>query len=186
MKKSIIAAGAASVALAAMPIVGVFASSSTTVSDTITATVSNGCTITRAGTGSTVDRSVAISVATGASQTGDSDAINISCNVGSWTVAAAGTGAGTTSLQTSDGTKSIATGHTFSGGTSEWGMMVTATGGTVATNYNDYYDVPSSTTVVTGSATSGTVTPSYKVYASGTQDTGVYTGEVTYTIAVTD
>ncbi|MBR2543760.1 hypothetical protein IKF04_00465 [Candidatus Saccharibacteria bacterium] len=46
MKKSIIATGAASLALAAMPVVGVFAAANGTVTDTLTVNIPPSCTIT--------------------------------------------------------------------------------------------------------------------------------------------
>ncbi len=51
MKKSIIAAGAASVALAAMPIVSTFAATAPTITDNITLTLQNTCNITRTAVG---------------------------------------------------------------------------------------------------------------------------------------
>ncbi len=53
MKKSLIAAGAASVALAAMPVLGVFADDDTSVTDTIQVTVSPSCTFSQGGTDDT-------------------------------------------------------------------------------------------------------------------------------------
>ena len=54
MKKSIIAAGAASVALAAMPIVGAFAATYETITDKVTLSVSESCTMTEGAVVETV------------------------------------------------------------------------------------------------------------------------------------
>ena len=78
MKKSIIAAGASAAALAAMPIVGVFAASGNSFTDHLTVNVNAGCTIENADTiddgdsettepakGTYTDRSFSATIATG-------------------------------------------------------------------------------------------------------------------------
>jgi len=181
MKKSIIAAGAASVALAAMPIVGAFAAGGTVI-DNINVTVGDGCTVTNA----TTTRTVTISATAGAAAvTEDGDDINLVCNTTNWTGTAQGTGAnGATDLY-KDATNKIETGATFSGNTSAWGFKLTATGGTVDPSYADYAAVPSTAaSAITGTAKSATITPSYKVFAAADQEAGAYTGQVTYVFAV--
>ncbi|MBR3323915.1 hypothetical protein IKG24_00020 [Candidatus Saccharibacteria bacterium] len=184
MKKSLIAAGAASVALAAMPIVGAFAADFGSVSDTVNVTISDGCTVTNSTTNRTV--SVPSMTAGSAAQTADGAAISIVCNATGWTVSAAGATEGTNKNSLYSGTYEIPTGNTFSGSNSAWGLKVTASGATVATGYNDYTNVPGAAgaTVATGSATSGSVTPSYKVFAAANQEAGAYSGKVVYTISL--
>ena len=92
MKKSIIAAGATSVALAAMPIVGAFATTFGTVDDTVNVTVSNGCTVSSVSVSRTV--SVPSMNAGAAAQTADGQAISLTCNSTGWTITAAGSGTG--------------------------------------------------------------------------------------------
>ena len=187
MKKSIIAAGAASVALAAMPIVGAFAQSTATVIDSITATVQNGCNIT-SGSGT---RSVSKDLAAGTSVVVDGTAFTLVCNDSSWTVSAKGTGTGsatelykagaTTQFVAGDGTAT----STGLDGASNWGYKVTATGGTAPSNAYaaiTEVDVP----VVNGTENTGTITPSYKIYAAPSQEAGAYSGQVTYTVAIDD
>ncbi len=79
MKKSIIAAGAASIALAAMPIMGVFAEDDTSSTDTIQVTVSPSCTFSQGGGDATYS-------ATGTNASGVVNPANNSSNVHTFTV----------------------------------------------------------------------------------------------------
>ena len=79
MKKSLIAAGAASVALAAMPVLGVFAIETDTVTDTINVTVSPSCTFSQGGDDATYS-------VTGTNASGVVNPVNNSTNVHTFTV----------------------------------------------------------------------------------------------------
>ena len=189
MKKSLIAAGAASVALAAMPIVGAFAASNADVTDTINLTVGSGCTIT---SGASNRNAVAISTTPGgAAQTADGDAIVLNCNTASWTMTAIGGTSATPNTTLTGAGAAIATGTATSGSTSNWAFKIkdldttSASNADIETGYNKYVAVPgTATTVVTGKATGAvSIQPSYQVYTAGGQATGAYSGTVTYTIA---
>ena len=183
MKKTVIAAGAASVALAAMPIVGAFALGGTVI-DNINVTVGDGCTVTNENT----ERTVTLSATAGAAAvTADGDVINLVCNTTDWIGTAQGTGLnGATDLY-KDASNKIATGATYSGDTSAWGFKLTSEGGAVASAYTDYAPVPASAAqAITGVAKSATITPSYTVFAAADQEAGAYTGQVTYVFAVNE
>lgn len=210
MKKSIIATGAASLALAAMPIVGVFADTYTSsVTDTLTVNIPESCTIENQYT-TFSDQSVPSSentytVTMKNGQTRDNiggsaadggthdNTFDVSCNVQSdgdatWKLTAVGKG-GVTNLVGS-GTaagENIATGT--SGGTSYWAFKVAGegvNGGDVtrATDYatDTFYAVPgTAVTIMTGDG-EATLTTTYKVFVDTTQAPGTYTGGVTYTL----
>ena len=92
MKKSLIAAGAASVALAAMPVLGVFATETDTVTDTIEVTVSPSCTFTTSSDASDQDETYSFTGVNNANATaagGATHAFNVFCNdLGGYTVSA--------------------------------------------------------------------------------------------------
>ena len=104
MKKSIIAAGAASVALAAMPIVGVFAADGTlTQTDTVVVTVSSACSLATSGDSVTPDASTyTATIANGGYNTAIAGStFTITCNdTGGWKLNAIGAG-----TANGDGTK---------------------------------------------------------------------------------
>lgn len=197
MKKSIIAASAASVALAAMPVVGAFAANTAT--DTVQITVQAACAIaaTNANPGTYTD-----DITPGAAATSISGStFEITCNdTGGWYLKAAGNGSSTTKtnmhLSGAEGeTDDIQTGTTLSGGNSAWGFKFTSTGGTVANGYDGangtWAAIPLSsanqTVVSHANAVSlgdskDTVSVTYGVYAKESQKTGTYTGVVLYTL----
>lgn len=210
MKKSIIATGAASLALAAMPVVGVFAAD-TSVTDTLKVTINKACTLRNNNTtvdGSTGapttnnEYSVTMSngqlrsdIGTGASGvTGTSDnTIDVACNTNAgetgsnWTLTAAGKNDSTD--LSAGGSLKIATGtNTEASGDSSWAFKVAgeaASGATlspVEAYNNKFAAVPDSATIATGSG-SATFTMTYQVYVNPTQATGSYTGGVVYTLA---
>ena len=189
MKKSIIAAGAASVALAAMPIVGAFAAVPS-VTDNITATVGAGCTITNEQATNTVTiPSVALNAV---SNYVSSNGISVTCNAQNWTISAVGDGAENhkTDLYNSAANASIPTGTTLDGTASNWafklGITTTeAEAATITSGYGSDATIPDTATVVaTGTkASSATLTPSYKVSVGSSQAGGDYTGAVKYTVS---
>lgn len=195
MKKSIIAAGAASVALAAMPIVGVFADSTGYVVDNITATITDGCTISRASvpTGGEVAnfaRGVAFSVVAGTSVTDQaSPTVTLTCSASGWNVTAKGTGANGATLLYKDTTDSIQAGTETSGDTSKWAYKVDGVidpADTATAIVGNYAAITASDvaviTAAQATANTATFTPSYQVFAQADQAAGAYVGQVTYTV----
>ena len=194
MKKSIIAAGATSVALAAMPVVGVFAVTSTPVKDTISAKVDPGCTIVRSGVDSSTDYLVttaALSViAGGAADTDSTTKVEITCSDAGWSVRIAPTTSGVVNL--TSGTNNIApgTGDVSENGASYWAYSVQTKIGSAAAVDGPYTalstsggDIITASATTTANASTGEFTPTYKVYANASQPSGTYTGGVTYTVA---
>lgn len=188
MKKSIIATGVASLALAAMPIVGAFAD----VTDTVTITINSACSV--GGTTSTTGagKNFSDTMTNGSLKTWDATAaaggkIVVSCNAaGGWNVKAVGASTGTSNTAmtpTGSGTP-IATGTATSGATSNWAFKVAGTNAVAA--YTSFSAVPGTATKVAGNnaATSEeTLYTGYQVWVSATQQADTYTGKVTYTVA---
>ena len=208
MKKSIIAASAASLAVAAMPVVGVFADDSTinnnTVVDTLTVTVAGACTLEDSTTGvyTDDDRSFSGSIAAGTvgwlnatsdSATPGDETFTVHCNAatGTWTVAVSASDNALKGSTYETNTNKIDPGTTFSGGTSAWAIKSNAAnlGETSVSNpYSDYAAYSSGTFLSAPASTASGVTkatfnPSYKVYVSPDQLADTYTGTVTYTVS---
>lgn len=192
MKKSLIAAGAASVALAAMPVLGTFA----TVTDTVQLTIASSCSVggsagSTSSTGASITENAAVNEHL---YQYDADGtyggtLKVTCNDASgWQVKAVGSSEGgtITAMKPSGSGTAIATGTATSGATSNWAFKVAGTTGvTVPTAYASYAAVPATEqTVATGSAavSEGTVYTGYQVWVSATQQADTYTGKVTYTI----
>ena len=159
MKKSLIVTGGASLAFAAMPIVGAFAATSTSFTDTLTVTVPGGCTLEDAtadnsnnppfvAPGTYTDRAFSATIPTGTykelgngfnGQTGKT--MRIACNVssGNWTItaqASSGALAGKTGAAVGH---SIAPGVATDGNTSAWAIKSNASTGTGTANpYSAY------------------------------------------------
>lgn len=199
MKKSLIAAGAASLAVAALPIVGVFAADgNSVVKDDIEVTIDSACSLTSAiHSGATNGTQVTAGIEykytgtvtnSGNTEISGSD-ITVKCNDnGGWSLYAIGSGQATpkTSLKASNGTD-IASAGTFTSGTSDWGMKVTGTNSLAKYNAG-FVAVPAendqvaNSTSETDMTTGASVSTSYKVQASSAQEAGTYTGQVTYTL----
>ena len=197
MKKSLIATGAASLALAAMPLVGTFADS---VTDTVQVTINSSCTVgaTSGGTsGSATGRTYTTTLANGATQTwyatpqsgqDGGGAMTIDCNNASgWSMTAIGSsdtthGATITQMNPdADGKTPISTGT--SGDASYWAFQVA--GNSTESAYRSFSAVPGTATPVasaTGSSAAEVVNTGYVVHVSASQQAGTYTGKVTYTI----
>ena len=200
MKKSLIAAGAASLAVAAMPIVGVFAADGTlTQTDTVVVTVDTACSLATSGASVTPTASTyTATIANGAYNTNiGGSTFTITCNdTGGWDLNAIGAGEATGDVTKMDASTNkdaddIATGTTLDGSVSNWAFKV-AKGGddaskvTLTTGYDQFSAVPSSSQkIATGTSTAGkaTVSATYGVGISATQSAGTYTGKVTYTLA---
>ncbi len=196
MKKSIIAASAASVALAAMPVVGVFAADGTlTQTDTVVVTIDSACSL---ATSNTSGADYTATIANGAFNTAiTGSTFTITCNdTAGWDLNAIGAGTANgdiTKMDASTNTDSddIATGTTLDGSVSNWAFKV-AKGGTdssnvtLTTGYDAFSAIPSaSTKIATGTSTAGnaTITATYGVGVSSTQSAGTYTGKVQYTLS---
>ena len=191
MKKLAIAS--ASVALAAMPVVGVFAvTGSTEFTDNLSVTVNSGCTLENGGNtdGTYVDRSFSKNIAVGnsavldGSAATDTAAITIKCNTTSGTVTVTSAGS-TTLVGTSSADNTIATGAATSGSTSNWAIKSNASN-TSSDPYAAYKaHVPGTFLTATASARGTTFNPSYQVYVAQGQAPDTYTGSVTYTVSYT-
>ena len=201
MKKSIIAAGAASVALAAMPVVSTFAALSS-VTDNISTFIDDGCSIADV----TPTKNVNINVAPGGVGTSAAAAsVTVTCNNNGWGVYAAGNGPtegsmAKTSLVSKTGEdpsynyEYIPTGTETSGTTSQWAFKVSTIDTTPTTasssvapvgDYGSWSAIPASETKIVAGSTSATATVNtqYQVYAALGQATGTYTGKVVYTVS---
>lgn len=189
MKKLAIAS--ASVALAAMPVVGVFAvTGSTEFTDNLSVTVNSGCTLENGGNtdGAYVDRSFSKNIAVGnyavldGSAATDTAAITIKCNTTSGTVTVTSAGS-TTLVGTGSADNTIATGAATSGSTSNWAIKSNATNA-ASDPYAAYKaHVPGTFLTATASASGTTFNPSYQVYVAQGQAPDTYTGAVTYTVS---
>ena len=212
MKKSIIATGAASLALAAMPVVGVFAATSN-ITDEIEITIAKECAIKTTATdptqgigdGTTTSQQFSATMQNGelkvlggstgeGAASGDSSVIDVVCNdsatsgdATSWKLTAVG-GDGTNASTVLDAATSgtdIVTGTATSGTTSNWAMKVEgATGLDIQGGFDSFRAVPGTAAVVaTGNGTkAGAFTASYQVYIGTSQEADTYTGHVTYTL----
>ncbi len=191
MKKSIIATGAASLALAAMPALGAFAD----VTDTVILTINSACTVGQTqgspvtGTGKTMEETAAVNshLYTWDADGSQGGTLKVTCNNASgWNVKAVGssTGGTVTSMAASNSGTPIITATSTSGATSNWMFKVAGTG-TVA-GYQAWSAIPGTATkVATGSTavSEGAINTGYQVWVSATQEADTYTGKVTYTVA---
>ena len=186
MKKSIIATGAASLVLAAMPVLGAFANS---ITDTVTITIDGACSV-----GSTDSSTGNGTTITDTLENGDTETyeagtsggtIKVSCNDSSgWHITAVGSGDGSpvTSMKPSATSTAIPTSANATDA-SYWQFQVTGTN-TVAA-FNAFTAIPGSATKVAGNnaaVSEGTINTGYKVHVSTTQAADTYTGKVTYTV----
>lgn len=199
MKKRVIIAGAASLAVAAMPVVGVFAENyGEAVVDQIQVTVNRVCNMTSNvtpqrdgdpnGTYSKMVTPGTLIGGNGQSWEGTVSTMSYTCNdAGGWKVTAQGVaGVGSSEAQTalkaeSDGTD-IVTGTATDGDTSNWAFRVTGTGA----SFTSFAEIPGTTTTVASSAdsvASGTLTPEYRVWISPLQEADTYTGYVKYILS---
>ena len=176
MKKSIIAAGATSIFLAAMPVVGVFAADPT-ITDNLSVTVSDYCIF---KSGSQNDTYTATSVAAGALWTSSSDPhpMTVTCT-GNYKITP------TMTALTASGSSSNITysATTATAGSQTWSASYVVTGdATPSTDSGNF----TSGTAVNGSKTVTTAgdiwTVTYKVGLSAAQPSGTYTGTATYVL----
>ena len=189
MKKLAIAS--ASLALAAMPVAGVFAvTGSAEFTDNLSVEVTGGCTMENGGNtdGQYTNRSFSGQLATGnstilsGSAATDTAAITIKCNTTSGTVTV--TSAGDVTLTgTNSASNTIAAGAQTDGNASGWAIKSNAVN--AATDPYSAYKahVVGTFLTATASASGTTFNPSYQVYAAAGQAPDTYTGSVTYTIS---
>ena len=185
MNKKILGASAAATVLAAMPLVGVFATEAGSVTDTVTITVDSSCSLGESVTGATP--SAAITNGSNNKELAGSK-FSISCNNNEgWTLNAKGASEGgtPTAMQGTDGGTSIATGVNLdNAAVSNWAMQ--ATGDTVTSAYKSKFGViPGEDTAIaesTNATSESTVDITYGVSISKDQPAGTYTGKVTYTL----
>jgi len=185
MKKSIIAAGAASIALAAMPVLGVFATPDVT--DTIEVTIQESCTFTSGGADTTYEYS-------GTNADGQVDPLNNSTNVHSFTVfcndndgyTVSATAESLTASGISDEFAYVAT-LPSSGVDGKWHATVAAaTGNTNTLTIEQLPAGGAATDIVTideASAAGGeTFTVAYSAYIGTATPAGTYSGHIEYTL----
>jgi hypothetical protein len=202
MKKALIA-GAASVALAAMPVVGVFAAdpTSTSFTDTLTVGVAGGCTIEQsdasAEAGTYTNREFTQNIAVGnvgylnaadATTPPTTGGVTVSCNTDasttSYTVSVAVDGL-TDSNVTPAAKQTIAGGMATSGDNSAWAIQSNATGFESTSTNNPFatYKTAATGTFLTATAADEvTFNPSYRVYVAPEQPQGTYVGHAVYSI----
>lgn len=184
MNKRILGAGAASLVLAAMPLVATFAADTTEVTDTIKVTIASTCTL---GIESGVTKEESL---TSGGVTGDIEgaSFSITCNdAGGWKLTAQGDGTGTTKTDMvgTTETNTIPTGASVAGGTSAWAFKVTADD-SIEDGFDSLHEIPSTATKIAGGSSpvsAKSVKISYKVSASATQAADTYTGKVKYVLA---
>lgn len=189
MKKTLIAgAGVAAFGLAVLPLAGVFAD----VTDTVTITINGACSVggetATTGAGKTFTETMtngSLKAWDATESTGGK--LVVSCNDSTgWNIKAVGAGSGSdiTAMAGSVTGTSIPTGTNTSGTPSSWAFKV-AGDNTVAA-YQSYSAVPGTATKVAGNnapVSAGVIYTGYQVWVSATQQAGSYTGRVTYTVA---
>lgn len=200
MKKALIA-GAASVALAAMPVVGVFATDSSTV-DWVTLTVNASCTMSATSTYTeNSPLSLGSAAAAGSTFGGDNGvagtAMTLSCNnTKGWTLKT------TATPMTMTNGKDINFGAFATTGNSVWSAQLAVTGNdaslvTLTEGWGTFAGAKTGaeTTVLTNQTTGEapntvakgiyqvSVAPSYKAYVANNQEAGTYKGSITYAFA---
>ena len=180
MKKLAIAAS--SVALAAMPVVGVFAVTPVQVQDTLQLTVNESCTFSAGGSA----LALSDTIDAGATTTWNSSnhAFTIKCNSNSYAVTAVSTDLTKTGAA-AHGTITYVANANYDedvasiGDDGEWTAVLTGgnTGAAIS---------KTSSTIKSGTATTtDNFSVAYKAFAGKAQEQGVYNGTVTYTLTGT-
>ena len=188
MNKKALGIGAASFALAALPVVGVFAD--TTRTDTLSVTIEKGCSF-AATAADGVNHAVTLGQGA-ALQDIEGVKFNITCNGGNdgtWKM----TALGESGAKLSDGAgHEIESGSgTLDGSSSNWAFKLSVDGGAqIDGTYGNYSQIPGTATEVVKNTSStatddATIQAYYGVSASSSQDAGTYTGRVTYTLTNT-
>ena len=192
MKKLAIAG--ASVALAAMPVVGVFATS-TQFTDTLTVGVQDGCTMQNSQDSATPgsyahsDRAFIADIAAGTTGwLNASDATTPSTSAGTVSVSCNTDDSSRTYTVTVDvtgltsGANTIAGGTATSGATSAWAIKSNASGTTASNPFANYATAADGTFLTATANNAVTFNPTYQVYVQPNQAPGNYTGTAVYEI----
>lgn len=200
MKKSIIAAGAASVALAAMPILGAFAGQT----DTIVVEIEGSCTVDLKASGHAAgvvsgDASAAATSWTGNTLSGTmtngtysedygASTLVVNCNNNSgFDVSATATALSAATLvdPTTTLPLTIPVGATIDGTVSDWSYKVTLPTGSALTNNAAAWQAASSSSIVEAATpiSAGEFTVTYGTSIDDVQPADTYTGTITYGIA---
>ena len=188
MKKSIIAAGAASVALAAMPVLGVFAEDDRAATDTINVTVSPSCTFKAGGDN-------VVYSATGTNASGTVNPVNNSSNEheftvfcnnnGGYNVTAVATALNQDPAITANFAYVNDTSTSFTGTSGAWNATMSSSDLTIA---NQLPDGGTSTKIISHAGASGadgeTFKATYTAYIGTATPAGTYTGTIAYTLAM--
>ena len=173
MKKTIIA-GAASVALAAMPVVGVFAADPAAVTDTLQITVNESCSFDRVdgGSGATIQKTM---TASGVDDNFGSNSFKAQCNnAKGYTVT------GSFTSITATGATAITYGTTTPDA-SHLGIWTAYKSTATAGNIENGASILNTSAADPAAGTSFSVT--YKVSLHDNQEQGNYSGTATYTLA---
>ena len=176
----------ASAALAALPLMGVFAADGdvTGVTDNITVTVSPTCTL---GTAAK-EKQVSTSLTNGGHKDDlEGSTFTIACNdAGGWNLKAAGDTDGDSKnvLKGSSSGTNISTGTTIDGSASAWAFKATGSG--VLEDYStNFAAIPASATKIAGGSSpvhDNSVTITYGVSVGMDQPADTYEGKVVYTL----
>lgn len=212
MKKSIIAAGAASIALAALPMAGVFAAAEA-VTDNLTATVNSTCSLTRTGAGATTgdnkgawtsgSETYTISLDAGSTGNMGTSTFTIVCNDqenGHYlTVATTGLSAGNDQSEAAQGAAINYSNKAVSNTASSWNISVEAVSGTGTAQMPTFnsgavdggiLQMTSGSVDLYGSAASKNTTmlngakftATYNIGVKTEQPSGTYKGTAVYTL----
>lgn len=192
MNKRVIVTGLGVAALAAMPLLGVYAADKATMqrTDHLTVTIDKGCTF-AAEAADGVDNAVIL--AQGASADNIHGVVfDITCpsaaDGSSWELSAAGLNGSNKLSDGGENNINSASGD-LSGVASNWAFKLVGTGSAqIQGSYDKYAAVPAtSTKVATGDGTEGDskIEAFYGVYAAAEQAPGTYEGGVTYTLTST-
>ena len=185
MNKRVLAVTASAFALAAMPVVGVFAKEGdvTTLEDTINITVDASCTL-----GTAAGKTINETVSNGTTKDNIAGSkFTITCNDGTgWHVSAKGSGTNGTATQlaTTGGAYTIDTNASFSSSVSGWAFKVAGTG--AEETYQNFAAIPGEDATIakgTSPVVEQDLTVTYGVGIDADQQAGTYEGKVTYTLA---
>ncbi|MBQ3348232.1 hypothetical protein IJJ36_01565 [Candidatus Saccharibacteria bacterium] len=188
MKKALIA-GAASVALAAMPVVGVFAADPVEIVDHITLNVNESCTFSTGG--ASVDPTATIDAGTATTFSDASHAFVVKCNSKAYTVTAVATDL-TNASATAHGTISYVANGAYTTAASatpiaDDGVWTAVLTGGDADATIKKLDTTNGNVIKSGNATTtDNFSVSYKALAGAAQNQGQYSGTVTYTLTGTN
>lgn len=196
MKKLL--AGAGAVALAALPVAGVFAQD-LSVTDTIQITVNSACTIDEKTTTTdgldTKDTTYAATVANGAEADfsgthSGNHLFHVICNApGGWSFSAtptdlAGYTASNKSASNNDSIPFVATGsYVNTGAAGDWTATITAPAGITVTQPSTAGSANAIITATGAQAAGVEVTAAYKAYVGTETSAGFYEGTIAYTLA---